>query len=531
MSDLVNLYPRPFALPKVVNVDVHAALRVFPPLCDYTTTSRRDLLFSSQQHPYPNLKPESSSNPTNWEPVPPTREDDSLNRNMEVLPLTPMTPLCREETSSSYLSEDPSFGARLPLPSPSFSDNMDVDLESTDGTLLLPLRAKQTLCEHSDPEIKGPVIIPSEAFHFWSQLSELVYRLQLMHGSVTVQTDARDSMKNQFHAWNLRHPPREEDLLAWITRGRVTEIPTLALNHEMNYLPLYHMGGATGARGPWSGNELEKKPVVPFNFSAHFQLDDNFLDLHPSMEDLPMLQRYYCLVCITEHIRCEASQEDPVLDSWMFQFTCQLMLSGSSWISQQAETLLRRLPPRQWMDRYVFCGGLVRQSLTRHMQDLSRDAQSTLSNELAASIQDKTCRLVKVFRLIFQIVSGYDSVSDWMAFFEQYDNKLNFVEAFRSMVPVIQRWSPSFQDQWSQALSDLERLSEEDFRRKRVSRGIFQAVDKVDATHVFLRYKNCPRTVKVKKTSIQDDRILQQLKTFLDFSPSSSQLHVPGVVL
>ena len=216
-----------------------------------------------------------------------------------------------------------------------------------------------------------------------------------------------------------------------------------------------------------------KDDILPDDYKAAYNQWNNF----------SWCQRYYITHCIGVAVEQERKEEEPSLDAWSLQILLCNILSGSAYLQEQSLNILSGLDLNVWCDRYLFAGGMLRNELLQ--------ASTAMMNENISKVLD-----------IISSVMG--KTSDWVAFFEHYDNLtaiLNMLqenlfldEALTNMLPI-----------WKQ-------LTAEDFKKNKCREGIFETVVQVVGDKVTLKYYGWPYPLEMSVNTIQDERILKMIK-------------------
>jgi len=325
----------------------------------------------------------------------------------------------------------------------------------------------------------GPTIIPPEAHVFWDQLTEVIMALASLPHNVD-----RKLKKNDLRAFleqvNRRDEPTEFELDLWLDG-------TLQEGDLRITLGLYQLSF----------------PVFPRHV-----LTDDFLDEHRLWSSMSPLHRYYCLAATINGISEEKSFDDPTLESWSFQFLMLCRLYGTPRLQTKAGQILQELPLQVWCSRYLYCGGLVRTAVTDALQQLTNTSDPHFEYDLY-----EVCRLIDA-TVVEKPYTGQKKPSDWVAFFEQYENLGSFMTSLYQYLESRQEKNSMYL--LLQAFANtLNRLTPEDFVTYRMKEGIFEKVTNVVDDTVFVKYRGCPRPILVPRDRLRDPRIVTEISNFV----------------
>jgi hypothetical protein len=212
-------------------------------------------------------------------------------------------------------------------------------------------------------------------------------------------------------------------------------------------------------------------------------ISEDVFESYSSWYDMEVFQRYHYLACIASMI-CNEQQDfpdEPNLDIWCFQFMLVALLEGPDYIVNIVQSMLQPVIANSalWLSRYVFSGGMVRNALIHQTpSSISKDGYKYV------------CKVVR------HLIDT--RVSDWEAFFEQYEN---------------------FEDFKRQAVLRPfvygHKLSRDSFIENSVRQGLFSHIDRIDDAKslVYIRWIGCPKPIPVR-SDIKDPKIVLAISQF-----------------
>jgi hypothetical protein len=280
---------------------------------------------------------------------------------------------------------------------------------------------------------------------------------------------------------------------------------------------------------PFFRPALELVPSYTYNFpvfssflDGYFFTEDFLTDFF-SWSDLRDFQRYHYAACIartvetTEQQQEEKDEEEDTLEEWSFQFLLVCYLRDSGRLCQLATSTLERIcrNPRRWLHRYSFVGGLFRQEFVSYLEELM--------------LQEKRPTLDPIrfmYRLLDKLVAPLPEdtetkkaksshITDWMAFFEQYENWDVWSTTLKNFETKYQMVGGRIRKQAIFKPSPPQ-LTREHFQQYPVSQAQFDRVVSVTADRIILRFKGCVVHRALSRTTpLTDSRISMAVAEWL----------------
>lgn len=211
-----------------------------------------------------------------------------------------------------------------------------------------------------------------------------------------------------------------------------------------------------------------------------FVLDEDFLDEYHQPDKMTNFEILHYTACCVEYLKEQKSAPttttNTTMDEWVFQFFIfgSLTFPNAQTLAQYQD-LLVNVVENQQVNRYIFSGGMIRSQLMRLDTFLDEQHMTYLGRMLTT---------------LFQFV---DKVSDWFAFFEQFENVIVFqqhapilFDTFPDLLP----WKPK-----------IEALTCEQFTmpKNQIKEGIYESTIRLDEEYAYVKWVGCPLPIQIPR--------------------------------